>query len=113
MTSATKKFIGSRIRAHRKSKGVSQAVLAEMMDCEISTISRYENGGGVPDSEQLLKLAKYFGVSPMDFLPVEEDAKRQRIRELQSKLVGLVYKIEDADILENLINAVQIIYQKK
>ncbi|WP_324729589.1 helix-turn-helix domain-containing protein [Pseudomonas chlororaphis] len=109
MTSPTRKFIGSRIRALRKAKGITQAVLAEALECEIATISRYERGENPPDSEQLIKLAKLLGVSPLDILPSETDVARETVIELRAKLVELVYQIENPLLLEKLIRSIQLI----
>lgn len=107
MTSPTRKFIGGRIRALRKAKGITQAVLAEALECEIATISRYERGQHSPDSEQLIKLARLFGVSPMDLLPSELDVSRAQILELRAKLLELIYKIDNPLLLEQLIRSIR------
>ncbi|MBX4139577.1 helix-turn-helix transcriptional regulator [Pseudomonas sp. S5F11] len=109
MTSPTRKFIGGRIRALRKEKGITQAVLAEALECEIATISRYERGQHSPDSEQLIKLAALFGVSPMDILPSEHEVSRAQVIELRTKLLELIYKIDNPHLLEKLIKTIQLI----
>ncbi|AGN33447.1 DNA-binding protein (plasmid) [Pseudomonas fluorescens A506] len=109
MTSPTRKFIGGRIRSLRKAKGITQAVLAEALECEIATISRYERGDNPPDSEQLLKLAKLLGVSPMDILPSESDIAREQVIELRATLLELIYKIESPLLLEKLIKTIHLI----
>lgn len=109
MTSPTRKFIGGRIRALRKAKGITQAVLAEALECEIATISRYERGDNPPDSEQLLKLAKLLNVSPMDILPSETDIARAQVIELRAKVLELVYKIDSPQNLEKLLRTIQLL----
>lgn len=109
MTSPTRKFIGGRIRALRKAKGITQAVLAEALECEIATISRYERGDNPPDSEQLLKLAKLLNVSPMDILPSETDIARAQVIELRAKVLELVYKIDSPQNLEKLIRTIHLL----
>lgn len=109
MTSPTRKFIGGRIRALRKAKGITQAVLAEALECEIATISRYERGDNPPDSEQLLKLAKLLNVSPMDILPSETDIARAQVIELRAKVLELVYKIDSPQNLEKLLKTIQLL----
>jgi transcriptional regulator with XRE-family HTH domain len=109
MTSPTRKFIGGRIRALRKAKGITQAVLAEALECEIATISRYERGAHSPDSEQLLTLARLLDVSPMDILPSELDISRAQVIELRTKLIELIYKIESPLLLEQLIKTIHLV----
>lgn len=105
MTSSIRNLIGARIKYHRKWKQVTQAVLAEALDCEVTTIGRYERGEFSPDGEQLIKLALFFGVSPIDFLPTEIDIRWQTIRDLRSDLVDLIFRIDNPSNLERLIVA--------
>lgn len=105
MTSPTRTLIGSRIKSHRKAKLITQAALAEALDCEVTTIGRYERGDHSPDGEQLVKLAAFFGVSPLDFLPTELDVRWQTICELRSVLIDLLYRIDDPLDLQRLIDA--------
>lgn len=107
MTSPTRKFIGSRIRALRKAKGITQAVLAEALECDIATISRYERGDNPPDAEQLIKLAGCLEVSPMDILPSEKDLTRETVRELQATLIGMIYQVNNPLLLEKLIKTIE------
>jgi transcriptional regulator with XRE-family HTH domain len=103
MTSSVRKLIGARIKLHRKSKQVTQAALAEALECEVTTIGRYERGEHSPDGEQLLKLAAFFGVSPLDFLPTDADERRHTVLELRSALADLVFLIDDPTQLQRLI----------
>lgn len=96
-------LVGSRIRTHRKAKHITQAKLAEVLDCEVTTISRYERGDYSPDAEQLVKLASFFGVSPVDFLPTEVEIRWQSVCELRSILIDLVYRIDEPADLQLLI----------
>jgi transcriptional regulator with XRE-family HTH domain len=105
MTSPIRSLIGSRIKSHRRARQISQAALAEALDCEVSTISRYERGDNSPDGEQLIKLANFFDVSPMDFLPAERDVRWQTVCELRSELIDLIYRIDEPALLERLIDA--------
>lgn len=105
MTSPTRSLIGSRIRSHRKARQITQAALAEALDCEVTTIGRYERGEHSPDGEQLVKLAAFFDVSPIDFLPSERDVRWQTVCELRSVLIDLVYRIDEPAALQRLIDA--------
>jgi len=105
MNSPIRTLIGSRIKSHRKAKQITQAVLAEALDCEVTTIGRYERGDFSPDGEQIIKLAVFFNVSPIDFLPTEADVRWQKVCDLRSVLIDLVYRIDDPAELERLIDA--------
>ncbi|MCS4315577.1 transcriptional regulator with XRE-family HTH domain [Pseudomonas sp. BIGb0381] len=105
MTSPIRTLIGSRIRSHRKARQITQAALAEALDCEVTTIGRYERGDHSPDGEQLVKLANFFNVSPIEFLPAEIDIRWQTVCELRSVLIDLVYRIQDPAELQRLIIA--------
>lgn len=103
MTYPIRKYIGARIKSHRKGKKVTQAALAEALDCELTTIGRYERGEFAPDGEQLVKLGLFFEVSPLNFLPGEQDIQWQTIVDLRSALIDLVYSIDSPSSLEKLI----------
>lgn len=105
MTSPTRTQIGARIRSHRKARNITQATLAEVLDCEVTTLGRYERGDYSPDGEQLIKLAAFFKVSPIDFLPTEIDVRWQVVCDLRSVLLDLIYRIDDPAELQNLILA--------
>lgn len=107
MSSTIRKLIGSRIKAHRKNQGVTQEMLAEALGCESTTLGRYERGEYAPDGEQLVKLAQFFGVSPMDFLPGEVDIHRQAILELRASLAELLFSINDLDELQRILTVVR------
>ncbi|MGM7284699.1 helix-turn-helix transcriptional regulator [Pseudomonas guariconensis] len=104
MTTPIRMLIGARIRSYRKAKGVTQALLAEALDCEVTTIGRYERGEHSPDGEQLIKLATFFDASPLDFLPTELEVGWQSVSTLRSVLIDLIYRINDPADLQNLIN---------
>jgi len=105
MTAPIRTLVGSRLRSHRKAKRITQAQVAEVLNCEMTTISRYERGERAPDAEQLVKLATFFGISPIDLLPTEVEIRIQTISELRSALLELVFRIEDPAELQRLITA--------
>ncbi|MEB8059296.1 helix-turn-helix transcriptional regulator [Pseudomonas fulva] len=100
-------LIGARIRSYRKAKGVTQAVLAEALDCEVTTIGRYERGDHSPDGEQLMRLASFFEASPLDFLPTDLEVTWQSVATLRSVLIDLIYRINDPADLQKLINTAE------
>lgn len=56
-----------RLREIRKSKRLTQAQVAEGVNCSTPTYSRYENGKRQPPLDMILRLADFFGVS-LDYL---------------------------------------------
>ncbi len=59
--------MGNRIRDLREDKGMRQSDLAKAVGIDQRTISNYEIGKTNPDSDALIKLADFFGVS-IDYL---------------------------------------------
>lgn len=107
MTSAIRKFIGARIKLCRTQKKLTQAALAEVLGCEVTTLGRYERGEFAPDGEQLVILAQFFKISPMDFLPCENDISRQMVIDLRKVLIDSIFLLDDAERLRQLISMAQ------
>jgi repressor LexA len=59
-----KSTIGDRIRSARENKELNQGSLSSKVDVTIRTLQRWEKGDQVPDSNYLMRLAKYTGVRP-------------------------------------------------
>ncbi len=79
-------YVGERIRAlrtgHGHGKGLSQGALARELDVVPNTISRWETATYHPDLADLDKLARFFGVSILEFFPREEEPKDEKVTEL-------------------------------
>ena len=52
-----------RLRECRKQRGLSLQKLATVFNMSHCTLSKYETGTRRPDTEMLIKLAEYFGVT--------------------------------------------------
>lgn len=109
MTTPIRSLIGTLIKSARQAKSLTQADVAEALGCELETISRYERGKSIPDSEQLLNLAIFLGVSPLELLPYKEDLSREsllRLRaiRLRATLHDLILTIDDPALLTSLID---------
>lgn len=63
--------IGEFIITERKAKGLTQAKLAEKLFVSEKTVSKWENGNGIPDTNFLPKLCEIFGVSLNELLSGE------------------------------------------
>lgn len=104
MTLPTRSLIGALIKSVRQAKSLTQADVAEALGCEIETISRYERGKSIPDSEQLLRLAIFLGVSPLELLPYKADRSRESLLRLRANLCDLILTIDDHALLISLID---------
>ena len=60
--------IGKFIEEERKNKKLTQAKLAEKIFVSEKTISKWENGKGIPDTTSLVKLCEVFGVELNELL---------------------------------------------
>ena len=73
-------MLGEKIKQLRKSKGVTQADLAQAMGLSQQAIARWEVNRSEPDNETMCRLASYFGVSS-DYLlgiPIHAQADTER-----------------------------------
>lgn len=59
-----KSTVGDRIRTARENKELDQGALAGKVDVAARTLQRWEKGEQVPDSNFLMRLARYTGVRP-------------------------------------------------
>lgn len=60
-------MLSEKIYKLRKRSGLSQEQLAEQLNVSRQAISKWESGASVPESEKLIAISKYFGVS-IDYL---------------------------------------------
>lgn len=60
--------IGAFIATERKAKKLTQTKLAEKLFISEKTISKWENGNGIPDTNTLPKLCEIFEVSLNELL---------------------------------------------
>ena len=79
------KQLGNRLRALRKSIGISQAKFADVIGSTQSSINRYENGQATPTVELLRKYADYFDVS-MDYIFARCDDPQGKLYHYQPKV---------------------------
>lgn len=67
--------LGQRISQYRKQLGLSQEALGELLGVSRQAVSKWETGAASPDMENLLALAKAFGVSVAELTETPETAK--------------------------------------
>lgn len=65
-------MISEKLYKLRKESGLSQEQLAEQLKVSRQAISKWESGNAVPESEKLIAISKYFGVS-LDYLLRDEE----------------------------------------
>jgi len=79
-------YVGQRIRDLRSSygsgQGLSQEALARALDVAANTVSRWETATYRPSLEDLDQLARFFGVSILDFFPPDEVAGNDQMAAL-------------------------------
>lgn len=83
-------FIGEQIRSLRTARGLSQEQLGREMGVPTNTISRWETTTYKPGVEELERLARFFGVSILEFFPGRETKQDER-------LVALLRAAKDLD----------------
>lgn len=83
------KKIGNFIVCQRKIKNLTQAKLAEKLFVSEKTISKWENGKGLPDTSVLPKLCEILGVSVNELLNGEKIANENYENKAEEKLLEL------------------------
>ena len=75
----------------RTRKGMSQEELADRLNVVRQTVSKWEKGLSVPDSEMLIKLAEVFEVSVGELLgeTIVPETERSELQQLSEKLEHL------------------------
>ena len=100
----TNKKLGKRIQELRKLRGLTQSKLAELIDVEVVTISRIENGSRFPKKENLENIAKVLNVEIKDLFDFEHyQTKTYLIAEIQ-KMIKIA-KINDLKYIYNLLKS--------
>ena len=85
--------IGEFITKERKAKKLTQAKLAEKLFVSEKTISKWEQGKGVPDTEHLPKLCEIFGVTLNELL-IGERCGENNLRQNDKILLDMAKEIE-------------------
>lgn len=73
--------LGEKLRDCRKRAGLSQEALAEKLHVSRQAITKWECGGGIPDVENLQRIAALFGVTVDELLREESSAAPPVLRE--------------------------------
>lgn len=92
-------FFGEKIRSSRKSAGLTQRQLAEMIGVSNTSISNWEKDLSRPDADLIQKLCAVLHLQPNDFYGAEEPtAARQAVsdEDIKFALFGGSGEITDA-----------------
>ena len=82
--------LGEKLQTLRRSRGLSQEQLAEILEVSRQAVSKWENSESAPDLDRLRAICTYFGVTT-DYLIWDEPedaprgAEKARSRETQRK----------------------------
>ncbi len=87
--------IGNFIANERKVKKLTQAKLAEKLFVSEKTISKWENGNGIPDTNSLPKLCEIFGVSLNELLSGERFVREKSNQKDEQLLLNMAKELED------------------
>lgn len=76
------------LKTLRKNKGLTQEELAARLNVVRQTVSKWEKGQSVPDSEMLVRLAEIFEVPVSQLLggPIEPDAQPDALAEQLARI---------------------------
>jgi len=85
--------IGDFIVSERKRKKLTQAKLAEKIFVSEKTISKWEKGNGIPDTNSLVKLCEIFGVSLNELLNGERVVKEDK-QQSEKLLLDIAKELE-------------------
>ena len=69
-----KKLLGKKIQKIRKTRGITQEKLAELVELDTSSISHIENGKYYPSAENLEKILKVLKITPSELFMMEANA---------------------------------------
>ena len=79
-------LLGEKLKKLRKARGLSQEQLADQLNVSRQAISKWELGESTPDTDNLIALSDYYGVS-LDYLlrhqEVPEVSEKVMVREVQ------------------------------
>lgn len=99
MSSLKIKF-GKRVKELRRSKGITQEQMAEIINIEPPNVSKMENGLHFPQPDKIEKIANALEVSVQDLFDFEHIKKKQElikyiestIKNLDTKDLEFIYK---------------------
>ena len=75
--------IAERLKHYREACGLSQKQVAQALNIDRTTYTKYERSDSEPSLDTLIKIAAIYGVTPMDLLPgqPETSSEMERLRD--------------------------------
>jgi len=70
-------ILAKQLKIHRKKSGLSQSEVAEQLNISRQSISKWENGRGYPDIDNLVLLSQVYEVTIDDLLKENEKLKKK------------------------------------
>ena len=105
--------IGSFIAEERKAKKLTQAKLAEKLFVSEKTVSKWENGNGIPDTATLPKICETFNISINELLSGERLSTENYVIKAEEKMLELQKVKEEGDkkllFMEVIIGVLSVI----
>lgn len=89
--------IGNFIMEERKAKKLTQSKLAEKLFVSEKTISKWENGNGIPDTNTLPKLCEIFEISINELLNGERISSESYVNKAEEQLLEFQKLKEEGD----------------
>ena len=89
--------IGKFIAAERKAKKLTQKKLADILYVSEKTVSKWETGNGVPDTNSLQKLCEILDVSVNELLNGERLSNDQYVDKAEKQILNLQHAKRQAD----------------
>ena len=89
--------IADRLIQLRKKHGLSQEELADKLGLSRQAVSKWERAEASPDTDNLICLAKLYGVSLDELLSTEDDVEtivKEQVKKMMSKAIQLFFKIK-------------------
>ena len=102
---------GKFIAVKRKELKMSQVVLAEKLNIDPKTLSKWENGIGYPDLEAAYKIAEIFNISLIDILNEEFDSEiieDKKFLTFDNIFIAILILISTVFVVIKLLNIMHI-----
>jgi transcriptional regulator with XRE-family HTH domain len=106
-----KQEIGSRVKAARKMRGMTQAALAEAIDMSFETVSNLERGKTAPNFNTLSDLATALDVELKFFFDYEPNNTSKLRSRLISELSATTLEVDD-DKLALIVDLAKVVARR-
>ncbi len=104
--------IGKFIAEERKAKSLTQRELADKLSISDKTISKWENGKGMPEVSLMMPLCEVLGISANELLSGERLSSENYIRKAEENIMNLVKEKEESKkkiILSAIVGVITIL----